>query len=180
MTAKFVKSAMLSRHVAREFMPAPAGARCQTVIDRLSAPKIIANQKLDCAWEAPTCLAGGVVSLKGLRAPNGAIIKVAGMNNLPISRPARCSVADAGRGSQIGPADPTASRPMIKIDAVVRASDKTLSLIEPEVRRKPHVALPNNYQTTELRHDADQLGPALKAAVTDVGGKAKVVCYADI
>ncbi len=47
-------------------------------------------------------------------------------------------------------------------------------------RRRTWKAPPNPYQSGALRKYADQVGPAHKGAVTHAGGKAEVVCYADI
>ena len=47
-------------------------------------------------------------------------------------------------------------------------------------RRKSLEAPPNPYQSGALRKYADQVGPARNGAVTHAGGKAEVVCYADI
>jgi dihydroxy-acid dehydratase len=47
-------------------------------------------------------------------------------------------------------------------------------------RRKAWKAPANPYQSGVLRKYADQVGPARKGAVTHPGGKAEVVCYADI
>ncbi len=58
--------------------------------------------------------------------------------------------------------------------------DVKLSAKELEDRRRNWKAPPNNYQSGVLRKYADQVGPALKGAVTHAGGKAEVVCYADI
>ena len=46
--------------------------------------------------------------------------------------------------------------------------------------RKAWKAPANPYQSGALRKYADQVGPARKGAVTHAGGKAEVVCYADI
>jgi hypothetical protein len=43
-----------------------------------------------------------------------------------------------------------------------------------------NTVLPNNNQTDALRNYADQVGTALKGTVALAGGKAEVVCYADI
>ena len=48
------------------------------------------NQKVIYAWDAPITPTGGVVGLRGTLAPEGAIVKVAGMQRLLFEGPARC------------------------------------------------------------------------------------------
>jgi dihydroxy-acid dehydratase len=69
---------------------------------------------------------------------------------------------------------------IIVIDADKGTLDVKLTDKELQDRRKAWKAPPNNYQSGALRKYADQVGPALKGAVTHAGGKAEVVCYADI
>jgi dihydroxy-acid dehydratase len=69
---------------------------------------------------------------------------------------------------------------VIAIDAEKGTLDVELSTAEMEKRRKAWKAPPNLYQSGVLRKYADQVGPARKGAVTHAGGKAEVVCYADI
>ena len=69
---------------------------------------------------------------------------------------------------------------IIKIDAVKGTLDVDVSKAELEKRRKAWQLPANAYQTGAIRKFADQVGPASKGAVTHAGGKAEVVCYADI
>ena len=69
---------------------------------------------------------------------------------------------------------------IIKIDADKGTLDLEVSKAELEKRRKAWKAPANPYQSGALRKFADQVGPAHKGAVTHAGGKAEVVCYADI
>ena len=55
-----------------------------------------------------------------------------------------------------------------------------LSENELAARRKPWMPLPNNYQIGALRNYADQVGSADNGAAAYAGGKAEVVCFADI
>jgi dihydroxy-acid dehydratase len=48
------------------------------------------DQKVIYAWDAPITPTGGVVGLRGSLAPEGAIVKVAGMHRLQFEGPARC------------------------------------------------------------------------------------------
>jgi dihydroxy-acid dehydratase len=69
---------------------------------------------------------------------------------------------------------------MISIDADKGTLDLEVSAAELEQRRKSWKAPANPYQSGVLRKYADQVGSARKGAVTHAGGKAEVVCYADI
>lgn len=69
---------------------------------------------------------------------------------------------------------------MIAIDAGEGRLDLEVSDAELAERRKAWKAPPNGYQSGVLRKYADQVGAARKGAVTHAGGKAEVVCYADI
>jgi dihydroxy-acid dehydratase len=222
----------------------------KTIAENLAPVKFNTNQKVVYTTKAPISPTGGVVGLKGSLAPDGAIVKVAGMKNLQFTGPARCfdceedafaaveqdkikageviviryegpkggpgmremlsttaalygrgmgdSVAlitdgrfsGATRGFCIGHVGPEAAvggpigllidGDIIEIDAAKGTLDVKLSTAELEKRRKSWKAPPNNYQTGALRKYADQVGPAVKGAVTHAGGKAEVVCYADI
>jgi dihydroxy-acid dehydratase len=68
---------------------------CLTVTGRTIAEnlkKVKWNAHQDVVWPAdkPITATGGVVGLKGNLAPEGAIVKVAGMSNLRFTGPARC------------------------------------------------------------------------------------------
>jgi dihydroxy-acid dehydratase len=69
---------------------------------------------------------------------------------------------------------------IISIDADKGTLDLEVSAAELEKRRKAWKAPANPYQSGVLRKYADQVGPARKGAVTHAGGRAEVVCYADI
>jgi dihydroxy-acid dehydratase len=69
---------------------------------------------------------------------------------------------------------------MIAIDADKGTLDLEVSEAELERRRQAWKAPANPYQSGVLRKYADQVGPARKGAVTHAGGRAEVVCYADI
>jgi dihydroxy-acid dehydratase len=193
---------------------------------------------------------GGVVGLRGSLAPDGAIVKVAGLQHLKHRGPARCFDCEedafaavqerrlkrgeviviryegpkggpgmremlsttaalygqgAGgkvalitdgrfsggtRGFCIGHVGPEAAvggpialvrdGDMISIDADKGTLDLEVSTAELDQRRKAWKAPANAYQSGALRKYADQVGSARKGAVTHAGGKAEVVCYADI
>lgn len=199
---------------------------------------------------SPITPTGGVVGLKGSLAPDGAIVKVAGLKKLQFRGPARifdCEedafaavdarqydegdviviryegpkggpgmremlsttaalygqgagekvalitdgrFSGATRGFCIGHVGPEAAvggpiglirdGDIIAIDAAKGTLDVELSEAELSQRRKNWKAPPNPYQSGALRKYADQVGPAFKGAVTHAGGKAEVVCYADI
>ncbi len=62
----------------------------KTIAENLASVKFNTEQKVIYPVSAPITPTGGVVGLKGTLAPDGAIVKVAGMKNLKFSGPARC------------------------------------------------------------------------------------------
>ncbi len=222
----------------------------RTIAQNLEGVKFNTNQKVVYPTSKPLSPTGGVVGLKGSLAPDGAIVKVAGMKQLQFSGPARCfdceedafAAVETGRiiegeviviryegpkggpgmremlsttaalygqglgekvalitdgrfsggtrGFCIGHVGPEAAvggpiglledGDIIVIDADKGTLDVKLSTSELVARRKAWKAPANAYQTGAIRKYADQVGPALNGAVTHAGGKAEVVCYADI
>ena len=222
----------------------------KTIKQNLENVKFNGNQKVVYPVSNPISPTGGVVGLQGSLAPDGAIVKVAGMTKLQFRGPARvfnCEedafaaverrdykdgdvliiryegakggpgmremlsttaalygqgagdkvalitdgrFSGATRGFCIGHVGPEAAvggpiallvdGDMISIDAAKGTLDLEVSEAELEKRRKAWKAPPNGYQSGVLRKYADQVGPARKGAVTHAGGRAEVVCYADI
>ncbi|MFZ5733322.1 MAG: dihydroxy-acid dehydratase [Pseudomonadota bacterium] len=62
----------------------------RTIAENLKSVKWNPNQDVVRPANTPITPTGGVVGLKGNLAPDGAIVKVAGMSNLKFSGPARC------------------------------------------------------------------------------------------
>ena len=222
----------------------------KTMGQNLADVKFNTNQKVVYPVKTPITPTGGVVGLKGSLAPEGAIVKVAGMKTLQFKGPAHCfdceedafAAVDAGkikdgeviviryegpkggpgmremlsttaalygrgmgekvalitdgrfsgatRGFCIGHVGPEAAvggpialvkdGDIIAIDAEKGTLDLEVPAKELEARRKAWKAPANPYQTGALRKYADQVGPARYGAVTHAGGKAEVICYADI
>ncbi len=222
----------------------------KTIKQNLENVKFNTDQKVVYPVSNPISPTGGVVGLKGSLAPDGAIVKVAGMKKLQFQGSARCfdceedafaaveqgkinpgeviiiryegpkggpgmremlsttaalygrgmgeSVAlitdgrfsGATRGFCIGHVGPEAAvggpialvrdGDIIAIDAEKGTLDLLVDESELESRRKAWTPPANPYQSGVLRKYADQVGPARQGAVTHAGGKAEVVCYADI
>jgi len=222
----------------------------KTIKQNLENVKFNKNQKVVYPVSTPISPTGGVVGLKGSLAPEGAIVKVAGMTKLQFTGTAICfdceedafaaveqdkikdgqviiiryegpkggpgmremlsttaalygrgmgekvalitdgRFSGATRGFCIGHVGPEAAvgGPIALVkdgDTIVIDADKgTLDLkVKPEElakRRKAWKAPANPYQSGVLRKYAEQVGPARNGAVTHAGGKAEVVCYADI
>ncbi|MBN8911982.1 MAG: dihydroxy-acid dehydratase [Rhizobiales bacterium] len=222
----------------------------KTLAQNLESVTFNTDQKVVYPVSNPITPTGGVVGLKGSLAPEGAIVKVAGLKKLTFRGPARCFDCEedafravsnreyndgdviiiryegpkggpgmremlsttaalygqgAGdkvalitdgrfsggtRGFCIGHVGPEAAvggpigllqdGDMISIDAETGALDLEVEPAELERRRKAWKAPPNAYQSGAIRKFADQVGPARYGAVTHAGGKAEVVCYADI
>jgi dihydroxy-acid dehydratase len=222
----------------------------KTIKQNLEKVKFNKNQKVVYPVSQAISPTGGVVGLKGSLAPDGAIVKVAGMAKLRFRGPARVFDSEedcfravenrqyqdgdvlviryegpkggpgmremlsttaalygqgAGdkvalitdgrfsggtRGFCIGHVGPEAAvggpialledGDIISIDAEAGTLDLEVPKSELAKRRRAWKAPPNPYQSGALRKYADQVGPAHKGAVTHAGGKAEVVCYADI
>ncbi|MGE5267235.1 MAG: dihydroxy-acid dehydratase [Deltaproteobacteria bacterium] len=228
---------------------------CMTVTGRTMAENLAkvtfnTEQKVVYPVSNPITPTGGVVGLKGTLAPDGAIVKVAGLKKLQFSGPARVfnceedafAAVSAGnfkegevlviryegpkggpgmremlsttaalygqgmgdkvalitdgrfsgatRGFCIGHVGPEAAvggpialienGDIISIDAEKGTLDLDVDAATLEKRRKTWQAPDNPYQTGAIRKFADQVGPARYGAVTHRGGKAEVICYADI
>jgi dihydroxy-acid dehydratase len=222
----------------------------KTMAENLASVTFNTNQKVIYPVSNPLSPTGGVVGLKGSLAPEGAIVKVAGLKKLQFSGPARVFECEedafaavgagnfkegevlviryegpkggpgmremlsttaalygqgmgdkvalitdgrfsgATRGFCIGHVGPEAAvggpiglienGDIITIDADKGTLDLDVDAAVLETRRKAWTAPPNAYQTGAIRKFADQVGPARFGAVTHRGGKAEVVCYADI
>lgn len=222
----------------------------KTMAENLSSVKFNTEQKIIYPVSNPISPTGGVIGLKGTLAPDGAIVKVAGLKNLQFRGPARCfdceedafsavetrnykdgevlviryegpkggpgmremlsttaalygqgsgdkvalitdgRFSGATRGFCVGHVGPEAAvggpigliqdGDIISLDAVKGIIDLEVDESELERRRKTWTLPPNMYQSGALRKFADQVGPARYGAVTHAGGKAEILCYADI
>ena len=222
----------------------------KTMAQNLAAVTFNTEQSVVRPVSNPISATGGVTGLKGTLAPDGAIVKVAGLKLMKFRGPARCfdceedafravetrayrdgevlviryegpkggpgmremlattaalygqgsgdkvalitdgRFSGATRGLCIGHVGPEAAiggpiglikdGDIIAIDAETGTLDLEVEAAELERRRKDWKAPPNAYQSGAIRKFADQVGPARYGAVTHAGGKAEVVCYADI
>jgi len=228
---------------------------CLTVTGRTMAEnlaKVAWNPDQDVVRSAdnPLSPTGGVVGLRGSLAPDGAIVKVAGMKNLKYRGPARCFDSEeaafaavsakkykegdviiiryegpkggpgmremlsttaalygqgmgdkvalitdgrfsgATRGFCVGHVGPEAALcgpvalvrdgDMIALDAENGVIDLEVSADELATRAKDWKAPQTPFQSGYLWKYANEVGPARTGAVTQPGGSAEVVCYADI
>ena len=62
----------------------------KSIAENISEVTVDGTQKVIYPANKPITKTGGVVGLKGNFAPDGAIVKVAGMDNLKFTGPARC------------------------------------------------------------------------------------------
>lgn len=222
----------------------------KTMAENLESVKFDTGQKIIYPVANPISPTGGVVGLKGSLAPDGAIVKVAGLKNLQFRGPARCfdceedafaavearnykegeviviryegpkggpgmremlsttaalygqgsgdkvalitdgRFSGATRGFCVGHVGPEAAvggpialikdGDIIALDAVMGRIDLEVDDAELEKRRKEWKAPASMYRSGALAKFADQVGPARYGAVTHAGGKAEVLCYADI
>jgi len=222
----------------------------KTIKDNLKGVKFNTNQKVVYPVSNPITPTGGVVGLKGSLAPDGAIVKVAGMKRLQFKGPARCfnreedafAAVEAGkikkgeviviryegpkggpgmremlqttaaltgqgmggkvalitdgrfsgatRGFCVGHVGPEAAvggpiglirdGDIIELDAVNGTLSVKLTDAELAERRKAWKPRETKVGSGVLWKYAQQVGPAVKGAVTHPGGSAEKVCYADI
>jgi dihydroxy-acid dehydratase len=222
----------------------------KTMAENLATVTFNTNQRVVRPTSSPITPTGGVVGLSGSLAPDGAIVKVAGMTNLKFRGPALCfdceedafaavqarqyqdgcvfviryegpkggpgmremlsttaalygqgsgdkvalitdgRFSGATRGFCIGHVGPEAALggpialikngDMITIDAETGQLDLEVAPDELARRRSSWRVPKNLYRSGALAKFADQVGPARHGAVTHAGGKAEVVCYADI
>jgi dihydroxyacid dehydratase/phosphogluconate dehydratase len=136
----------------------------RTLKQNLENVKFIENQKVVLPVSNAISRTGGVVG-QGSLAPDGAIVKVAGMKTLQVRGAARafdceedCSRAVENRSYRDGH--------IIAIDAVKGTLDLEVDAAELDKRRKAWKAPANPYQSGVLRKYADQVGSARKGAVT--------------
>lgn len=121
-------------------------------------------------------LAAGDVGLKGNLAPEGAIVKVAGMSNLLSSGPARCLERDyaacpSAQDDSIAPREG---------DPAPGAADDT-NLTDALAPRPSEWTAGATDQTSDaLSEYAQQVGPAFVGAMTRPGGAVEKHCYADV
>jgi len=222
----------------------------KTIAQNLEGVIFPTDQDVILPTAKPLSLTGGVVGLRGTLAPDGAIVKVAGMKKLQFTGPARCFDSEeeafhavdtrainegeviviryegprggpgmremlsttsalygqglgdkvalitdgrfsgATRGFCIGHVGPEAALggPIGLLrdgDIIVIDADKgtlDISLSADELARRRAVWTPRHtmYQSGVLWKYAQEVGPAVKGAVTHPGGRAEVQCYADI
>jgi dihydroxy-acid dehydratase len=222
----------------------------RTIAENLKSVQWNPDQKVVYPANKPLLATGGVVGLKGNLAPDGGIVKIAGMKKLQFTGPARCfdgeeacfeavkkrtykegevlviryegprggpgmremlsttaalygqgmgekvalitdgRFSGATRGFCIGHVGPEAAAggpiglirdgDIIEIDAVAGTLNVKLSDAELAARRKDWKPRENpSAASGYLWKYAEQVGPAVKGAVTHPGGAAEKECYAD-
>jgi dihydroxy-acid dehydratase len=222
----------------------------RTIAENMKSVKWNPDQDVVRSADKPLTQTGGVVGLKGNVAPDGAIVKVAGMTELKFTGPARCfdgeeacfeavrnkkykegdvliiryegprggpgmremlsttaalygqgtggkvalitdgRFSGATRGFCVGHVGPEAALggpigllkdgDIISINAVNGTIDVKLSDAELASRKKDWKPREHNFGSGYLWKYAQQVGPAVKGAVTHPGGKGEKECYADM
>src|SRR6476619_1729462 len=221
----------------------------RTMADNLAKVKWNPDQDVVYPANKPLMPTGGVVGLKGNLAPEGAIVKIAGMKTLKFSGPARCfdgeeacfaavknrrykegdvlviryegprggpgmremlsttaalygqgtggkvalitdgRFSGATRGFCVGHVGPEAAvggpiallrdGDIVELDADAGTMNVKLSDAELAKRKSEWQARENEYGYGYLWKYAQQVGPAVKGAVTHPGGAGEKACYAD-
>ncbi len=222
----------------------------RTIAENLKGVKWNPHQDVVRSADNPITVTGGVVGMKGNLAPDGAIVKVAGMSVLKFTGPARCfdceedafecvnkktykegdvlviryegprggpgmremlqttaaltgqgmggkvalitdgRFSGATRGFCVGHVGPEAAvggpiglirdGDIIELDAVDNTLNVRLTDAELAERRKAWKPRETSVGSGVLWKYAQQVGPAVKGAVTHPGGAGEKVCYADI
>ncbi len=222
----------------------------RTIAENLKNVKWNPHQDVVRSADNPITLTGGVVGMKGNLAPDGAIVKVAGMSVLKFTGPARCfdceedafecvnnktykegeviviryegpkggpgmremlqttaaltgqgmggkvalitdgRFSGATRGFCVGHVGPEAAvggpigliqdGDIIELDAVNGTLDVKLTDAELAERKKAWKPRETRVGSGVLWKYAQQVGPAVKGAVTHPGGASEKFCYADI
>jgi dihydroxy-acid dehydratase len=222
----------------------------RTIAENLKNVKWNTHQDVVRPADNPITLTGGVVGMKGNLAPDGAIVKVAGMSVLKFTGPARCfdceedafecvnsktykegdviviryegpkggpgmremlqttaaltgqgmggkvalitdgRFSGATRGFCVGHVGPEAAvggpiglirdGDIIVLDAINGTLDVQLTDAELAERKKAWKPRETRVGSGVLWKYAQQVGPAVKGAVTHPGGSAEKTCYADI
>jgi dihydroxy-acid dehydratase len=222
----------------------------RTIAENLKSVKWNPHQDVVRSADNPITVTGGVVGMKGNLAPDGAIVKVAGMSVLKFTGPARCFDSEeaafecvnqktykegdviviryegpkggpgmremlqttaaltgqgmggkvalitdgrfsgATRGFCVGHVGPEAAvggpiglirdGDIIELDAVDNTLNVRLTDAELAERRKAWKPRETSVGSGVLWKYAQQVGPAVKGAVTHPGGAGEKVCYADI
>jgi len=131
------------------------------------------NPHLDVVRTAgkPITVMDGVGGPTGNLAPEGAVVKVAGMSKRKFTGPGRCFVGEDAFLLQ--------DSDIVEIDADVGALDVKLTGIEPPGRQTKWRARETNPTSGALWKFAQQVGPAVDGAVTHSGGAHEKQCYAD-
>jgi dihydroxy-acid dehydratase len=161
----------------------------RTIAENLKSVKWNPHQDVVRSADRPITVTGGVVGLKGNLAPEGAIVKVAGMSSLKFTGPARCfdreedaleSVQNSTTAALTGPIALVRDDDITEIDADVGTLNVKLTdaeLAERETKWQPRAT---NHTSGALWKYAQQVGPAVDGAVTHPGGAYEKQCYADI
>jgi dihydroxy-acid dehydratase len=169
----------------------------RTMKDNLARVRWNPGQDVVRPADDPISPTGGVVGLKGSLAPDGAIVKVAGMSGLKFRGPARCfdceedafaavSARKYKEGDVIviryeGPKGGPGMREMLSTTAAIygQGMGDKVALIT-DGRAKAWKARPLPFESGALLKYANEVGPARTGAVTHPGGGVEVECYADV
>lgn len=161
----------------------------RTIAENLKSVKWNPHQDVVRSADRPITVTGGVVGLKGNLAPEGAIVKVAGMSSLKFTGPARGfdreedafeSVQNSTTLALTGPIALVRDGDIIEIDADVGTPNVKLTDAELAQRETKWQARATNHTSGALWKCAQQVGPAVDGAVTHAGGAYEKQCYADI
>jgi dihydroxyacid dehydratase/phosphogluconate dehydratase len=151
----------------------------RTIAENLKSVKWNPHQDVVRSADKPITVTGGVVGLKGNLAPEGAIVKVAGMSKLKSTGPAHRFDCEEDAFESVQKRT-CRDGDIIEVDAVVGTLNVKLTGAELAERKTKWKLRATNHTSGVLWKYAQQVGPAVDGAVTHPGGAHEKQCYADI
>ncbi len=171
----------------------------KTMKENLKGIKFNPKQKVMRSYKNPLSPTGGVVGLKGNLAPEGGIVKIAGLKKLQFTGRARCfdneesamkAFSGATRGFCVGHVGPEAALggpiallrngDIIDIDAKKGTINVRLTRAQLASRRRKWKARKSDFGSGTLWKYAQTVGPAYLGAPTHPGKKNEVKDYSKI
>jgi dihydroxy-acid dehydratase len=172
----------------------------RTIAENLKTVKWNPHQVVVRSADQPITVTGGVAGLKGSLAPEGAVVKVAGMSSLKFTGPARCfdgeevafesvkrKICQEDEVDEVGPetavGGPIAllqDGDIIEIGADVGILNVNLTGAEPGERKTKWRPRATKHMSGAPWTYAQQVGSAVDGAVTHPGGAHEKQYYADI
>ena len=172
----------LHRDAPRDVYWAGSGDPERPAKANLENVKLNKDQNVAYLVSQPISAVGTVAGLRSLPMPDDAVGKVAGMSKLQFSKAARRVGGEAIDGLAWAARLAAKSHPSETCGPVANRGVLELKLTEAQrAKWRPGlVTRAEAYQSGVQRNYREEGEPARAGAVTDAGGRADVVCYADL